>query len=516
MGSLIVRMLAFCRKELSSSLRQPLKVLGLVVGPFLVLAIFAVGYLGKNTFETELVVPQKAYVSTNPADYQTFSKETFKITQVTTDKNAALDQLNAGNIGVVIVVPDDALDQIYNGHSAEFPVFYRQLNPLLANYIEYSTYVYASEFDKVLLRQSFEAAKPQSSQLQAYTGQLNASIDRLDNNIKSNQPVQARVEIAQIRVLNQLARQGASSLLIPGAGAPGNKERSLIGSKINQDISQNLASRLTGRLDTIDTQLTTIDNGLQSGQVNTPQQTNNVGQLRQTAGDLTQDTNKLAAIPPAVLVEPVLSRAKNMTSTGASFVNFYAPAVVILLLQHIGVTLSSLSIVRDRMLGAVEIFRVSPINPTEILIGKFLSYSIILMVVSGLLLLALNLLLGVPVIGDPLLVVAVLLTSTFASIGLGFLIAGLSRSETQAVQWSMLLILASIFFTGFIVPLTQFDPKVLYVSYALPMTYGTSGLQDLMLDTRSPSLFVLLMPIGLGLLYFLIGRYLYKRQFTIG
>ena len=515
MGALIVRVLAFCRKELSSSARQPLKVLGLVVGPFLILAIFAAGYVGKNRFDTALVVPQRDGVSTNVADYKSFSRDTFNITQVTTDKNAALNSLNDGSLNVVIVVPDDSLDQIYSGKSASFPVFYRQLNPLLANYIEYSTYVYASEFDKVLLRESLTAAKPQSTQLTAYTTQLNASVDRLENNMKNNQPAQARIEIAQIRALTGVARQSADSLIIPGAGSSNDQEHNLIGSKINQNLSKNVVGNLTGRLDTVGKQLTTIDNGIAGGDLNSPQQTKNVADLRQSSGELTQQTNKVAAIPPAVLVEPVLSKAQNLTNTQASFLNFYAPAVIILLLQHIGVTLSSLSIVRDRLLGAIEIFRVAPINPTEILIGKFLSYTILLMIVGGLLLAALNVLLGVPVIGDLTLVGLVLLSSTYASIGLGFLIAGLSRTETQAVQWSMLLILASIFFTGFIVPLTQFDPLVRYFSYILPMTFGVGSLQDLMLDNRTPSLFYLLMPVALGTVYFLVGRFLYKRQFSI-
>ncbi len=131
MGSLFIRMLAFCRKELSSSARQPLKVLGLVVGPFIILAIFAAGYTGHNTFDTALVVPNRPDISTNVADYKSLAQsDSFNLTQVLTDKQAAMNMLNDNQVGVVIVVPDNALDQIYNGQNAEFPVYYRQLNPL--------------------------------------------------------------------------------------------------------------------------------------------------------------------------------------------------------------------------------------------------------------------------------------------------------------------------------------------------------------------------------------------------
>lgn len=512
MGSLIVRTLAFCRKELSSSARQPLKVLSLVLGPFIILAIFATGYDGSNKFDTALVVPARQGISTNLADYASFSKDTFNIVEVSTDQNTEINKLKEGKLGAVIVVPGDAIDQIYNGKSAQFPVYYRQLSPLQANYIEYSTYVYASEFDKVLLREALEAAKPPNAQLKTYTDQLNTSTDQLEKDMQANNLAAAKADVARLQVVTALARQGMSSLIIPGNGK-GNTEQSKL---IAQQVSQGVVSNLNSKVDAIDTQVKAINDGLNNNDVNSSQQQQNLAKLKDANNALITDTNKIANIPPAVLVEPVLSQAKNLANTKASFVNFYAPAVVILLLQHIGVTLAALSIVRDRMLGALEIFRVSPINPTEILIGKFLSYMILLMIVSGLLIVALNVLLGVPFIGDPLLAVGVIASSSFASIGLGFLIAGLSRTETQAVQWSMLLILASLFFTGFIVPLNQFNVFVRYFSYILPMTFGATNLQDVMLDNRWPDLFFLLMPLGLGLVYFIIGRFLYKRQFSIG
>lgn len=511
MGSLIIRTLAFCRKELSSSVRQPLKVLGLVLGPFIILAIFATGYDGSNKFDTALVVPNRPGISTNPADYSSFSKQTFDITEVSTNRDAEINKLKEGKLGVVIVVPDDALDQIYSGKSAQFPVYYRQLSPLQANYIEYNTYVYASEFDKVLLREALEAAKPQNNQVKAYGDQLNSGTNQLQQDMQANNIPAAKADIVRLKTVSALTRQGISSLIIPGNGNSNSEQGQLIA----RQVSQGVASNLNNRVDAVDAQLNAIDDGLNRGDANSSQQQQNLAKLKDANNALITDTTKIANIPAAVLVEPVLSKAQNLASTGASFVNFYAPAVVILLLQHIGVTLAALSIVRDRMLGALEIFRVSPVTPTEILFGKFLSYMILLMVVSGLLIAALHFLLGVPFIGDPLLALGVIASSSFASIGLGFLIAGLSRTETQAVQWSMLLILASLFFTGFIVPLNQFNEYVRYFSYILPMTFGATNLQDVMLDNHTPDLFYLLMPLALGLIYFVIGRFLYKRKFNI-
>jgi ABC-2 type transport system permease protein len=68
-----------------------------------------------------------------------------------------------------------------------------------------------------------------------------------------------------------------------------------------------------------------------------------------------------------------------------------------------------------------------------------------------------------------------------ASIGLGLLIAVVSDSERQAVQLSLLVLLASVFFSGFVLPITEFNQPVRAVAYTLPVTHGIRLLQDLLL-----------------------------------
>jgi ABC-2 type transport system permease protein len=66
----------------------------------------------------------------------------------------------------------------------------------------------------------------------------------------------------------------------------------------------------------------------------------------------------------------------------------------------------------------------------------------------------------------------------FASLGLGFAIAGLAKTDSQAVQYSMVVLLVSIFFTGFVLPLDQLTVPVRWVSYLVPGTFGIAGLHD--------------------------------------
>src|SRR5439155_4532931 len=156
----------------------------------------------------------------------------------------------------------------------------------------------------------------------------------------------------------------------------------------------------------------------------------------------------------------------------------------------IGVTLAALSIVRERLLGTVELFRVSPVSPGEILVGKYISFLVFLGVIAAALLAltsneltvgGFRLSLGVPVLGDWALLVLTIALVIFASVGLGFVIAAVSKSESQAVQLSMLVLLTSVFFSGFFLRVEAFWAPVRFLSYSLPVTYGISSLQFIML-----------------------------------
>ncbi len=68
-----------------------------------------------------------------------------------------------------------------------------------------------------------------------------------------------------------------------------------------------------------------------------------------------------------------------------------------------------------------------------------------------------------------------------ASLGVGLFIAMISDSERQTVQLSLLVLLASVFFSGFVLAIDQFTPPVRALAYLLPVTHGIQLLQDLML-----------------------------------
>ena len=186
-------------------------------------------------------------------------------------------------------------------------------------------------------------------------------------------------------------------------------------------------------------------------------------------------------ISAEVVASPLKLEARNIAPSSPTFVAFFAPAVLALVLQHLAITLTALSMIRERTSGAMDLFRVSPVHGLELLVGKYLAYGVLTLVIAAVLVTVLTVPLNIPLVGDRLALSRLVLLLTFASLGLGLLISLVADSERQAVQLAMLVLLASMFFSGFILPIEEFREPVRYVAYALPVTYGVALFQDLML-----------------------------------
>ena len=186
-------------------------------------------------------------------------------------------------------------------------------------------------------------------------------------------------------------------------------------------------------------------------------------------------------IPAEVVASPLKLEARNMAPAQPTFVTFFAPAILALVLQHLAITLTALSMIRERTSGAMDLFRVSPVHGLELLVGKYLAYGVLTLLIAGFLVAMLTTSLGVPLVGERLALVGLVLLLTFASLGLGLLISLIANSERHAVQLAMLVLLAAMFFSGFVLPVEEFREPIKYLAYAMPVTYGVALFQDEML-----------------------------------
>jgi ABC-2 type transport system permease protein len=220
----------------------------------------------------------------------------------------------------------------------------------------------------------------------------------------------------------------------------------------------------------------------------------------------------LTNVPPEVIASPTKAVVQNLAAVPPTIVGFYGPAALALVLQHMAVTLVALSIVRERASGAIDRFRSSPMRATEVVAGKVLAFALLGGFIAAISTWLLVSVLGVPMLGSAAAIALIIGMLLVASLGLGLLISVVSDSERQAVQLSLLTLLASMFFSGFVLRISEFQPAMQVAAYALPVTHGISLLQELMLTGTVTQSWQLVALTGIAGLLLVVSWVLLRRE----
>lgn len=489
MGKGIIRLFAFFAKEIAEVRRQPRLVISLVLGPFLILALFGLGYSGEQPkLRTIVVVPAGTEADPRVKGLADNLGPSFEVLGVTANLDEARARLGRGEVDIVEVMPE-GMDQIF-GRSQQLPisVLYNEIDPLQEQWIQYLTYVQVKELNSALLMNIASGTKEQAGNITTYIKDARTQLQTIQAGLKVAGGVQTRTAIQSLR--------SNSGLILASMVLAGGTQ--------NQQAQQQLQQ--------IQDDLAALDAALASGQVQEQEQ--RIQGINTKLSDIEQVANQVKTVPPEVLVSPLVSKPENIAQTNykPSYITFYSPGVVALLLQHMAVTLGALSLVRENLLGSVELFRVAPVGSMQIILGKYLGYTLFTGLIAALLTLGLFYGLGVPFVGNPYWYALVVLLLSWASLGLGFLISAVSKSESQAVQLSMIALLGSVFFSGFFLPLGNFIPYVRGVAYALPVTHGVQAFQDIMLRGLLPSDQSLAWLSGIALVCFVLAWQLWRRN----
>ena len=387
---LFARILAVIGKEIVEVFRRPGAVFSLILGPFLILAVFGAGYQGyKEDLRAIVVVDPASTLPTDLATYQGLGVRGFEFVDVLNDRGAAEARLSAGEVDLVIVAPTDVLGSVEAGQQAELQVVIDVPDPVAANYASF-------------LADTMAAA-----------------------------------------VNREIYRQGAAE-----------------------------------------------------------------GQ----AYAITFGERDLSNVPPDVIASPTRAVLTNLSPVAPSMVGYFGPAALALVLQHMAVTLIALSIVRERTSGALDRFRSSPMRATELVIGKVVAFGLLGGAIAALSVWLLVSVLGVPMLGGPADVALVVGLLLVASLGLGLLISVISDSERQAVQLSLLTLLASMFFSGFILRTEEFQPLVQSATNLLPVTHGIALLQQTMLTGSISQPWELVALGGIGAVVLALSWLLLRRE----
>ena len=279
----LTRSFAFVRKEFMAVWRQPRLMATLILGPFLILLLFGLGYRDTpEPFRTLVVADETAAeIGADPARLGEALGSGIELVGVTEDLDGATASLMAGDVDLVLVAPEDGLEPLSRGEQAVFSIIHREIDPVLTGSIQL--------------------------------------IGRLSVN------------------------------------------------QINQEVLTAVVERAQG-------------------------------EIQQSGGPLAEALQDVPDVDPALLVSPFTVETSSVVEPPKSQAAYYAPGVVILLVQHLALTFAALSLVRERRLGITEMYRVSPLTVGEAMTGKYLSFLVLGLSLAGALTVTM-LLLGVEIQG---------------------------------------------------------------------------------------------------------------------
>ena len=465
----------FLRKEAIDVGRQPRLILMLVIGPFLILLAFGLGYKrSPDPYRTLFVTPAGTPFASRVQGYAHDLGKYVKYAGTTENAAAAESRLRRGDVDVVVEFPADPLGTVLSGHQAPVAVLHTRLDPVEQTAIDFAARLAVDAINSQILAsivtQGQQVARPLGDVFTAAT----TAVQRVDSAIAASDQAGAA------QAANDLAGQVGQLRSV--------LERTM---GITADLVDTAPASLAGPASTASTTLGQLEDkvaALQStlsggGLASARQQ---LADIDQTMTTVHQNFDAFTTVQADVLVRPFTSQVQAVGDGGATITDFYAPAAVVLLVQQFGVAFGAVTFVRERSLGTVEMYRAGPVSAGPLLLGKYLGYVLIGGAVAALLMTLVVQLLGVPLHGDPAAAAVVLGLVLVASVGLGFVISLLSRSDTQAVQYSMIVLLASLFFSGFFLSVDRLAYPARIISWLLPATFGISLLRDVMLRGLSP------------------------------
>lgn len=484
----LIRSGAFISKEMFEIMRQTRLILALVLGPFLIMLLFGLGYRNEaRPLRTLFVISEGNPFAAEIDRFASTLGAQLIYEGITADEAAARRLLERGQVDLLVLVPDNAEQKIRNSEQAVFTLMHNEIDPYQITYVEYFGDAYIDEVNRRVLISVVNQGKEDADSVQDNLKSTRASVTAMRTALERGDTAAADAEKE-----NVASEVSALQLVVGGSlGLLGGVDQTITG-ETNPDDAAILAA-----LDRLEQDSSTAQNS--------PDTDERVRSLRSMETDLTELDGRLAdfkSVSSDVLVEPFGSEPQSAHNINLNPTAFFAPAVIALLLQHLTATFAALSIVREKRSGAIELFRISPLSAAEVLLGKYLSYMFFGGIIALVITVTVVFVLGVPMAGswtEFALVVGVLL---FTALGFGFLISLFSTTETQAVQFSMFLLLGAVFFSGFILDLRYLWEPVRVVSWSLPATYGIQLLQNVMLRglPMSPLLFWGLLGIGIFLL----------------
>jgi ABC-2 type transport system permease protein len=191
--------------------------------------------------------------------------------------------------------------------------------------------------------------------------------------------------------------------------------------------------------------------------------------------------------------------------------NFYVPGVIAIVVMLITLMLTSMAVVREKEIGTIEQIMVTPITPSEFILGKTIPFALIgfldvvLVTVVGVFWF------GVPVHGSLALLFFATALYLMTTLGIGLLISTVSRTQQQAMMSAFFFYFPAVLLSGFMFPIANMPEVIQWLTYLNPLRYFLVVVRGIFLKGVGPEILwpqmLALAALGVALLWLAASRF---------
>ena len=160
----------------------------------------------------------------------------------------------------------------------------------------------------------------------------------------------------------------------------------------------------------------------------------------------------------------------------------FVPAIMGMLLMLVCAMMTSISIVREKERGTMEVLLVSPVRPLLIIVAKAIPYLALAFVILVVILLMARFVLMVPVAGSLVWILLVSVIYILLALSLGLLISSVAQTQLVALLLSaMVLLMPVVMLSGMLFPIESMPTILQWISAVMPPRYYISAMRKLMI-----------------------------------
>ena len=150
----------------------------------------------------------------------------------------------------------------------------------------------------------------------------------------------------------------------------------------------------------------------------------------------------------------------------------FVPAIMGMLLILICAMMTSISIVREKEKGTMEVLLVSPVRPLMVIVAKAVPYLVLAFGILITILFMSRYVLGVPIAGSLLSILAVSTLYILLALSLGLLISNVAQTQLVALLMSaMVLLMPVVMLSGMIFPVESMPQVLQWLAALVPPRY---------------------------------------------